>query len=136
MAIPSVGTISECTLLPQTRPPQPAAQFTLELTPITDSSVFAAGNETLLNTATTGDQVPAAYASPASPSQLAALSDGTAVSVWDDKNSGEVEARIVSASGPVGQEITVGVGRRRNSRGAGERRFHRRLVGSRPRTMA
>ena len=57
-------------------PAAAGGEFTLELTPITDSSVFAAGNETLLNTATTGDQVPADYASPASPSQLAALSNG------------------------------------------------------------
>ena len=117
-------------------PAAAGGQFTLELTPITDSSVFAAGNETLLNTATTGDQLPADYTSPASPSQLAALSDGEAVAVWDDGSSGEVEARIVSASGPVGQEITVGVGQRRNSRGAWRTAISSSPGGTRPRTMA
>ena len=84
--------------------------FTLQLTPIIDTVGFAAGNETLLNTSIAGDQVPADYAGGASPSQLAALSNGEAVAVWDDENSGQVEARIVTAAGPVGQEITVGSG--------------------------
>ena len=84
--------------------------FTLQLTPIVDTVGFAAGDETLLNTSIAGDQVPADYAGGASPSQLAALPNGKAVAVWDNNNSGQVEARIVTAAGPVGQEITVGSG--------------------------
>jgi hypothetical protein len=85
--------------------------FTLQLTPIIDATGFAAGNETLLNTSVAGNQVPADHdGSGASPSQLAALSNGEAIAVWDNENSGQVEARIVSAAGPVGQQITVGSG--------------------------
>ena len=59
--------------------------------------VCGKGNETLLNTSVAGDQLPAGATSGASPFAACRTLNGQAVAVWDDGNSGEVKARIVSA---------------------------------------
>ena len=68
------------------------------------------GPETVLNTVTAGSQEFADYPPSTSPSQLATLTDGFVVSVWDDQNTGLVDFRLLAPDAPAGAETSVATG--------------------------